>query len=104
MPSEEGPSGGRDRRRSGDLTLFSSDLAIFANSQSTWEIPYKCCSWHINEDCIRSHWTAMIHPVSHSLGHAQGTKLELAQLFWSVGSVVVSTSEQEPARRRGERR
>ena len=66
---------GRDRRRSGDLTLFRSDHALFALSPLTMRIARMTSSEGRIKRPFRSRWTALFGTVSRSLGHPRARNL-----------------------------
>ena len=73
-------SGGRDRRRSGDLTLFRSEMTQFRISVVTGYFDRKAWSPGESGPPAAVRWITLIDPVSRSYGHFMGTKLDQSQV------------------------
>jgi len=75
VTSELGLSGGRDRHRSDDLTLFRSDLALNEIRGLTGENARMSSSKPMVSPSLHMRSSALVRPVSRSYGHAMGTTL-----------------------------
>jgi hypothetical protein len=79
--SELGLSSGRDRRRSGDLTLFSWFLQRIWHLWSCPISDQNSCSACINQASLAARCQAVLRTVLHCYGHAMGTKLDKSKVF-----------------------